>query len=96
MREIDNGSQMQLSAHALSLDRLPVGQTARIASIDWSAMAESEGRRLRELGFCEGVEVETLHRGALLFRDPLAVRIGRMRIVVRSAHAAAVMLEPAP
>ena len=85
---------MQKASDPLSLDRLPVGQTARISSIDWAAMAESEGRRLRELGLYEGVEVEALHRGALLFRDPLAVRVGRMRIVVRSAHAAAVMLEP--
>ncbi len=86
---------MQLPSAMLSLDRLPVGRTARIASIDWAAMAESEGRRLRELGFYAGVEVEVLHRGALLFRDPLAVRIGRMRILVRSAHAAAVMLDAA-
>lgn len=86
---------MQNASDPLSLDRLPVGQTRRIASIDWAAMAESEGRRLRELGLYEGVEVEALHRGALLFRDPLAVRVGRMRIMVRSAHAAAVMLEAA-
>lgn len=85
---------MQKASDPLSLDRLPLGQIARIASIDWAAMAESEGRRLRELGLYEGVEVEALHRGALLFGDPLAVRVGRMRIVVRSAHAAAVMLEP--
>jgi ferrous iron transport protein A len=36
-----------------------------------------------------------LHRGALFFRDPLAVRIGRMRVVMRAAHAAAIGIEPA-
>ena len=84
---------MQTASH--TLDHMPVGQTARIASVDWASLADSEARRLRELGLYEGVEVEVLHRGALFFRDPLAVRVGRMRVVLRSIHAAAVILEPA-
>lgn len=86
---------MQTSPSAQTLDQMPVGQTARIVSVDWAALADSEARRLRELGLYEGVEVEVLHRGALFFRDPLAVRVGRMRVVLRSVHAAAVILEPA-
>lgn len=88
---------MQVSpAHALSLplDRLPIGHVARIASIDWSRLDPAEARRLREFGLFEGVEVEVLHRGSLLFRDPLAIRVGRMRVAIRSVHAAAVMLDP--
>lgn len=84
---------MQDSHAALTLDRLPTGSTARIAAIDWDALALAEGRRLRELGLYEGMDVEMLHRGALFFRDPLAVRVGRMRVVIRSIHAAAVTLE---
>ena len=86
---------MQTSPSAQTLDQMPVGQTARIVSVDWAALADSEARRLRELGLYEGVEVEVLHRGALFFRDPLAVRVGRMRVVLRSVHAAAVTLEAA-
>lgn len=86
---------MQTSPSAQTLDQMPVGQTARIASVDWASLADSESRRLRELGLYEGVEVEVLHRGALFFRDPLAVRVGRMRVVLRSVHAAAVTLEAA-
>ena len=86
---------MQTSPSAQTLDQMPVGQTARIVSVDWAALADSEARRLRELGLYEGVEVEVLHRGALFFRDPHAVRVGRMRVVLRSVHAAAVTLEAA-
>lgn len=75
-----------------TLDQLPVGAVARIASIDWGMLDSAEGRRLRELGLYEGVDVEMLHRGALFFRDPLAIRIGRMRVVIRTVHAAAVSL----
>lgn len=84
---------MQIGTPITTLDNLPVGSTARIASIDWDALVSSEARRLRELGLYEGVDVEMLHRGALFFRDPLAVRIGRMRVVIRTVHAAAVTLE---
>lgn len=84
---------MQLS-DALPLDKLPVGHVARIASIDWSRLDAAEARRLREFGLFEGVEVEVLHRGSLLFRDPLAVRVGRMRIAIRARQAAVVTLDP--
>lgn len=78
----------------LSLDRLPLGRIASVAAVDWDRIPENEARRLREFGLFEGVEVEALHRGSLLFRDPLALRIGRTRFAIRSAHAAAVTVEP--
>lgn len=84
-----------LTLNTLTLDRLPVGTSARIAHIAWDRLAPAEARRLRELGLYEGVEIEALHRGSLFFRDPLAVRIGRMRIMMRAAHAAAVSVEQA-
>lgn len=83
---------MQVS-DVLSLDRLPTGQVARITAVDWAGLDPAEARRLREFGLFEGVEVEILHRGALLFRDPLAIRIGRMRVAIRSVHAAAITLD---
>lgn len=76
------------------LDQLPLNQRARVTAIDWSHLAQNEGRRLREFGFDEGMEVETLHKGWFLFKDPIAVRIGRMTVAIRKAHAAAIAVEP--
>jgi ferrous iron transport protein A len=73
----------------LSLDQLKLGSRARIATIDWSALGESEACRLRHFGFDEGVAVEPLHLGPF-GKDPLAVRVGRMTVAIRRAHARAV------
>jgi ferrous iron transport protein A len=74
----------------LSLDQLPFRTPGTIASIDWAALG-ADGKRLRNLGFDEGVEIEALH-GAPLGRDPLAVRIGRMMVALRRAQARSVMV----
>ena len=73
----------------LSLDQLKLGSRARIAAIDWASLGESEACRLRHFGFDEGVAVEPLHLGPF-GRDPLAVRVGRMTVAIRRAHARAV------
>jgi len=78
----------------MTLDQLSRNQSAKITHIDWPAMSEAEGQRLRALGVDEGVDVKTLFRGIFLFRDPIAVRVGRMTIALRRAHAAAVSIEP--
>jgi ferrous iron transport protein A len=75
------------------LDQLPLNKRARITGVDWARLAPSEGRRLREFGFDDGMDVEALHRGWFLFRDPIAVRIGRMTVAIRKAHAAAIEVE---
>lgn len=80
----------------LTLDRLPAGQCARVVAVAWDSLVPEEARRLRELGLFEGVEVEALYRGSLFFRDPLAVRIGRMQFMMRAVHAAAVRLDVSP
>lgn len=79
----------------MNLDALPIGATARIAAIDWSAIPESEGHRLRSLGMDIGATVESLHKGILFWRDPIAVRVGRMTIALRRKVAHAIMCEPA-
>ena len=79
--------------NAVRLDQLPLGQPTRIASIEWAQLDEQAARRLRELGFDDGVTIESLHRGA--FRGPIACRIGRMIVALRRAQAAAVSVEPA-
>ena len=79
---------------ALSLDRLALGSRARIDSVDWTALGEGEGCRLRHFGFDEGVIVEPLYLGPI-GRDPLAVRVGRMTVAIRRTHAQAIRVIPA-
>ena len=74
---------------SISLDQLKVGSRAAISSIDWTALEDSEAKRLRHFGFDEGVIVEPLYLGPF-GRDPLAIRVGRMTVAIRRSHARAV------
>ena len=76
-----------------SLDLLKVGTKARVSSVDWSALGEREGCRLKHFGFDEGVTVEPLHLGPF-GRDPIAVRVGRMTVAIRRRHAGAIRVTP--
>ena len=76
------------------LDSAKLGVAVRISRIDWDAMSHDEGRRLREFGLMEGIDVTPLHRGSLFSRDPLALAIGRMQVIIRARQAA--MIEVAP
>ncbi|MEN2790057.1 FeoA family protein [Sphingomonas oligophenolica] len=76
-----------------SLESLPQRQRATVASVDWAALSVPEARRLRELGFDEGVGVEVLHR-ATLGKGPIACRIGRMTVALRRAVAGAIHVSP--
>lgn len=79
----------------LRLPSLPFRTIAHVAHIDWQALSLDEGRRLRELGLDEGVEIELLHRGGWLGLGPLACRVGRMIVAMRANHADAVTVRPA-
>jgi len=70
----------------IPLDQLPYRRPAIVASVDWASLSQPEQRRLRNLGLDEGVEVEALHAGPI-GRDPIAVRIGRLTLAMRRAHA---------
>lgn len=76
----------------MRLDQLRRGTGARIAGVDWTALGAGEGRRLRELGFDEGVPVRALHSGPL-GQDPMAIQVGRMTIAMRRTVARAVSIE---
>jgi ferrous iron transport protein A len=78
----------------MTLDQLPRNHSATISSIDWTLLDAREARRLRELGFADGAAVSALHRGVLFWRDPIAIRIGRMTVAIRKAHAAAMQVIP--
>ena len=77
----------------VTLDQLKRGSRARITAIDWALLGDSDASRLRHFGFDEGVAVESLHTGPF-GRDPLAVRVGRMTVAIRRAHARAVQVIP--
>ena len=74
----------------MRLDELPIGEPARINSVDQSQLAPGEARRLRELGFVEGVAVELRHRSGWFGHGPVACKVGRMTVALRRAHAAAI------
>lgn len=79
---------------AIRLDQLPFRTPAKVSAIDWPRLTDVDARRLRNLGFDEGVAIEALH-AAPFGRDPLAVRIGRMTVAMRRAQAMAVQVVPA-
>ena len=80
-------------AKSTSLDDLSIGVAATIEAIDWAQLGESDACRLRHFGFDEGVSIVPLHSGPF-GRDPLAVRVGRMTVAIRRAHARAVRVVP--
>ncbi len=77
----------------VSLEHLALGQGATVATIDWTGLTAPEARRLRELGFDEGVGIEVLHR-ARLGGGPIACRIGRMTVALRRAVARTIQVSP--
>lgn len=77
-----------------TLDLLPLNQSAEVVAIDWAAISENEGRRLRALGIEEGVSVEKLYKGMFGVNDPIALKVGRMMIAVRRSHARAISVCP--
>lgn len=77
----------------MTLDLLPVGQSARIVAVDWPRLAGEEAQRLRAMGIDAGAEVAVAHRGVFGGRDPLAITVGRMTVALRRAHARAMEVE---
>ena len=84
---------MIISRNMVTLDELKRGRRGRISAIDWATLGVGDASRLRHFGFDEGVAVEALHSGPF-GRDPLAVRVGRMTVAIRRAHARAVHIIP--
>nr|WP_295372751.1 FeoA family protein [uncultured Sphingosinicella sp.] len=76
----------------MRLDELPYRTPATVSAIDWTILSETDGKRLRNLGFDEGVDIEALH-GAPFGKDPLAIRVGRMMVAMRRAQARAVSVQ---
>ena len=75
-----------------SLDQMKTGASAEVTAIDWETLSPRDAARLRNFGFDTGVTVCPLHR-APFGADPLAVKVGRMTVAIRRAHAAAVRVK---
>ena len=82
---------------SLDLETLPRHRAATVDSIAWDRLSTPEARRLRELGFDQGVGVEVMHR-ARFGGGPIACRIGRMTVALRRgvARAIAVSIDALP
>lgn len=88
-----------MSSHpTIALGNARVGFRGRILGIAAGRVAtglpasELE-RRLLELGFVEGADVEILHQG-LFGSDPIAVRVADTTIGLRRREAMAVLVSP--
>jgi ferrous iron transport protein A len=85
-----------LDLKSLALGEAPTGFRGRIIAVHMNlegaglSGAELE-RRLLELGFVEGAEVEVLHEG-LFGADPIAVRVANTTIALRRREAMAVVV----
>jgi ferrous iron transport protein A len=73
----------------MTLDQLQPRRRAEIVAIDWDVLAPDEAKRLQALGIDEGARVAVEHRGIFAGHDPIALRIGRMTVAIRRAHARA-------
>jgi ferrous iron transport protein A len=75
----------------MRVDQLAVGKPAIIVAIDRERCDASTWRRLHEMGFDEGVDVEVLHKAPL--GDPIALRVGNMTVAIRRAQAALILTD---
>lgn len=80
-------------SHARKGDRGVLVRVGDHARIDEHAL-ELE-RRLLELGFVEGANVELLHEG-LFGRDPIAMKVDDMRVALRRHEAASLTVRVVP
>lgn len=69
---------------------LLAGQCARVAAVDATPLLEA---KLREIGFCEGDDIQLMARGPF-GGQPLAVRLNRRIIAMRADEAAALVIHP--
>jgi ferrous iron transport protein A len=80
-------------SHARKGDRGVIVRVGDHARTDEHAL-ELE-RRLLELGFVEGAQVELLHEG-LFGRDPIAIKVDDMRVALRRLEAASLTVRFKP
>ncbi|QYF88106.1 FeoA family protein [Brevundimonas sp. PAMC22021] len=81
--------------HTIKLSQARCGDRGVIVQVgDQSHHQEHEielERRLLELGFVEGAQVELLHQG-LFGGDPIAMKVDDMRVALRRREAASLLI----
>jgi ferrous iron transport protein A len=77
----------------LRLSELPRRTPATVHGVEDQSPNDAIARRLRELGFVAGEEVQVLAAGPV-GAEPLLVQVGFTRFALRRAEAARVMLAP--
>src|SRR4029079_13027769 len=81
----------------IALGDAPVGYRGLIVALDMNGASDANlpgselERRLIELGFVEGAQVELLHQG-LFGGDPIAVRVAHTTIALRLREAMAILV----
>jgi ferrous iron transport protein A len=70
---------------SFGLHELQVGEAAILVEVEIRSN-ESLKRRLDDLGFIPGSQIEVLHE-APWFRDPIVVKVNGMRLAIRRSEA---------
>ena len=72
---------------------IAVGRAASLSDTETDPFADELERRLLEIGFVEGADVEVLHEG-FIGRDPIAIRVDDMSVALRRREANAILVRP--
>jgi ferrous iron transport protein A len=97
MRPLSRFSSKPASVPGIRLGTARLRQRGVVVAVrgaeasDTTLAPEELERRLLELGFVEGAEVELLHEG-FLRRDPIAVRVDQSVVALRRREANAILL----
>lgn len=75
----------------MRLSELPLRTTASVVAVEDRAPNDAIARRLRELGFVAGEEVQVMAAGPV-GAEPLLVQVGFTRFALRRSEAARVVL----
>lgn len=78
----------------MTLTELPLRALAIVDYVQEVGESDNIARRLRELGFVDGEQVEVVAQGPL-GAEPLLVQVGYTRFALRRSEAARVRLRPA-
>ena len=95
-------NHVDAAARTATVVRLGCGAKGMLGTVVWvgaegavadGIAAEELERRLLEIGFVEGAEVEIVHEG-FIGRDPIAVRLDDMWVALRRREADAILVCP--
>jgi len=83
-------------SHVIKLSEARIGQRGVITAVGLNRHHQADDveleRRLLELGFVEGANIEVIHEG-LFGRDPIAMKVDDMRVALRRKEAASLTVQ---